>query len=612
MSTTTTPAPRARFAVRLGAVASALCVFAGTAANAQEFRTITGEFNNPDHPTWGAAGSILARCPAGAFYGPPTFTWEMGGDGRISAREVSNLVFAQPELVFDDRGLTDMVWQWGQFLDHDLGLTKGNSAEPAAIPVPAGDPWFDPKNTGTVTIDFGRADSVQTQEMPWREQPNELSHFIDASNVYGSDDFKAGWLREGVGGRLKVSSHSSGDLMPFGDGVVDNDNGPFGADPSTMFVAGDIRSNEQSGLAAMHTVWVREHNRLADALAAANPSWTDEEIYQRARSVVSALMQVITYNEFLPTLLGEGAMPSYAGYNPAVNPSILNEFTASAYRVGHTMLSSEVLRLGENQQTIAQGNLLLRNMFFNPSIILDNGGIDPILRGLAGANMQRIDTRVIDDVRNMLFGPPGSGGLDLVSLNIQRGRDHGLPDYNTIRTTFGLPAKASFAQISSDPDVQAGLAAAYADVDDMDLWPGLLAEDHLPGASVGETLRAILVEQFTRLRDGDRFFYLNPADPSDLAGTLAALGMTLDDLDSTTLGQVIRRNTDIIWLHDYVMRLRLTGDANGNGAVDFADLNNVLTSYGTNGFGAAGDTNGDGVVDFTDLSNVLSGFGSSY
>jgi hypothetical protein len=122
----------------------------------------------------------------------------------------------------------------------------------------------------------------------------------------------------------------------------------------------------------------------------------------------------------------------------------------------------------------------------------------------------------------------------------------------------------------------------------------------------------VLGDQFTRTRDGDRFFYLNPDEPSDLAGTLAALGMTIADLDATTLGAVIRRNTDIVWLHDYVFRLRLVGDASGNGVVDFNDLNAVLTSFGTSEVGAAGDTNGDGVVDFTDLSNALTGFGSSY
>ncbi|MBX3353666.1 MAG: hypothetical protein KF684_12105 [Phycisphaeraceae bacterium] len=600
--------PRRR---RAGLCAAAIACVAG-AASAQEFRTFTGESNNLANPSWGAAHQLLLRSQAGSFYGPPTFTFEMGGQGRENARVISNILFSQPSMVFDSRGLTDMVWQWGQFLDHDLDLTHATKAEPIHIATPIGDPWFDPNSLGTGLITAARSVSVHTPAMLVREHPNVLTAYIDASQLYGSDDAKASWLRAYAGGRLKVSSHATGDLMPFGDGVVENDSGPFGADPTTMFVAGDVRSNEQSGLAAMHTLWVREHNRVADLLAAANPAWSDEEVFQRARSVVAALMQVITYNEFIPALLGENALPAYAGYDDAVNAGILTEFSAAAFRVGHTMLSSEILRPGENQQTIPEGNLLLRDMFFDPSIILDEGGIDPILRGLATGNMQRVDTKVIDDVRNFLFGAPGAGGRDLVTVNIQRGRDHGLPDFNSARVAFGLAPKNSFAQISSDPEVQLALEAAYGDTTDMDLWPLLMAEDHFPGASVGETLRAILLDQFRRARDGDRFFYLNPAEPSDLVDTLSALGMTLADLDQTTLGQVIRRNTGIVWLHDYVFRLRLPGDATGNGVVNFEDLSAVLTGFGGTGVGSVGDTNGDGRVDFLDLNNVLSSFGASY
>jgi peroxidase len=601
-------------AARLASLAAAIVAIAG-AANAQEFRTITGENNNLANPTWGKAGSFLLRCSAGAFYGGPTHTWEMGGEGRPNPREVSNIVFSQSDMVFDEGGRSDMVWQWGQFIDHDLALTHATTDDAVHIAVPTGDPIFDPGSQGKSMLPFFRSVSVYEDGMPWREQPGVLTQLVDASMIYGSDDFKALWLRELSGGRLRTTVHAAGVFPPYGDGIVENDPGPafgpHGGDHTHMFVAGDVRANEQSGLLSMHTLWVREHNRIADLLAAANPSWDDEELYQRARSVVSALVQNITYDEFLPTLLGKDALPPYTGYDPTVNPGLLTEFAASAYRVGHTMLSTEILRLGEDQQPIPQGNLMLRNMFFDPTIVLDNGGIEPILRGLASGNMQKIDTNVIDDVRNMLFGHPSIGGMDLVSLNIQRARDHGLPDYNTVRVAFGLAPKMTFAEITSDPEVQMRLEAAYGDTSNMDLWPGLLAEDHVPGAAVGETLRTILVDQFTRLRDGDRFFYLNPDEPSDLAGTLAALGMTLDDLDATTLGQVIKRNTNIIWLHDYVFRLRLTGDADGNGRVDFLDLNAVLSTFGQNGFGVAGDTNGDGVVDFDDLNNALSGFGAS-
>ncbi len=74
-----------------------------------------------------------------------------------------------------------------------------------------------------------------------------------------------------------------------------------------MFLAGDIRANEQVGLTSVHTLFMREHNRLADLIKAVDPGLSDEDIYQKARKIVGAQMQIITYNEFLPALLGDAA-----------------------------------------------------------------------------------------------------------------------------------------------------------------------------------------------------------------------------------------------------------------------------------------------------------------
>jgi len=128
-------------------------------------------------------------------------------------------------------------------------------------------------------------------------------------------------------------------------------------------------------------------------------------------------------------------------------------------------------------------------------------GIEVYLRGLARQAHQTIDGYVVDDVRNLLFGPPGAGGFDLASLNMQRGRDHGLPRYNVVRQDFGLAPKTSFAEVSSDPVMQAKLASCYATVDDIDLRIGALAEDHYKGGRVGKLVSTILGDQFTRLRD---------------------------------------------------------------------------------------------------------------
>ena len=177
--------------------------------------------------------------------------------------------------------------------------------------------------------------------------------------MYGSDAERAAALRTFEGGQLKTSE---GDLLPFNEDGLPN----AGGTSADLFLAGDVRANEQVGLTAMHTLWVREHNRIAEQLASEQPKASDEQLYQRARAIVIAEMQAITYNEFLPALLGEDAISEYRGYDHRVNPGITNVFSTAAYRFGHSMLSSELLRL-DNDGTIAdEGNLALQDAFFRP------------------------------------------------------------------------------------------------------------------------------------------------------------------------------------------------------------------------------------------------------
>src|SRR5262249_10926852 len=138
----------------------------------------------------------------------------------------------------------------------------------------------------------------------------------------------------------------------------------------------------------------------------------------------------------------------------------------------------------------------LKDAFFNPPLVSQNG-IDPILKYLATDNSSEVDTKIVNSVRNFLFGPPGAGGFDLAALNIQRGRDHGLADYNTLRAAYGLPRVTDFAEITSDATLQRQLRDLYDNVDNIDPWIGALAEDHLPGTSTGPLIHQVLVDQFT-------------------------------------------------------------------------------------------------------------------
>ena len=514
------------------------------------YRSFDGTGNNQVQEDLGSVGEYFLRGSPSA----PDFTATAYMDGVAAParsnspnpREISNTLSVQTQNIPSSRGLSAMAWYWGQWIDHDITLTEVGNTEYLPIGVPAGDPQFDPPpGSGSETIDFYRSvfdSTTGTDIMNPRQQVNAITAWIDASNVYGSDAARALSLQEldsggNPTGRLRLTSTSVGVLLPYNTTGLPNASLPM-QDQTTLFLSGDVRANEQAGLTAMHTLFLREHNRLADEISVTNPSLSGEEIYQQARKIVGAELQQITYYEFLPALLGSDAIDPYTGYDETVNPNISNVFATAAFRVGHTMLNPVLQRLNDLGEIIPEGNLALRDAYFNPTNI-ESIGIEPYLKGASEMYSQEIDTRVVEDVRSMLFGAPGHGGLDLASLNIQRGRDHGLLDYNSLREIYGIGRISDFSEISSDPLIQAAFETLYGDVDTIDPWIGMLAEDPLMGASVGELTSAIISNQFERLRDGDRFWFewdpfFTQLNPEMLA-----------EVRNTSLSDIIRNNTTL-------------------------------------------------------------------
>ncbi|MEM8836278.1 MAG: peroxidase family protein [Planctomycetota bacterium] len=553
----------------------------------QDIRSIDGLGDNPRNPAFGSVGVEFIR-QVDATYASLPGTPRSEADGLPSARAVSNAVVAQVASTPNAARASDYLWQWGQFLDHDVAETPvASPAEAFDIAVPMGDPFFDPMSTGSQTIALDRSFGREVNGL--RQQINNITAYIDGSNVYGSEEERTHAMRTNDGtGRMKTSA---GDLLPFN---VDGLPNAMTTDPS-HFLAGDIRANEQVALAAIHTLFVREHNYWADEARAENPDWTGDEVFEYARAIVAAQQQAITYNEFLPLLLGDDWLPAYRGFRPDVNPGMSNIFATAAYRVGHTMLSATILRLDETMVPIAEGNLALADAFFTPSTLIETG-LDPVLRGLAGQMAQEIDCRIVDDVRNFLFGPPGAGGFDLASLNIQRGRDHGLGTYNDVREAFGLARAATFDDIPASEADRVALASVYTSVDDIDAWVGMLAENHVEGAMVGETLQRVLGDQFRRLRDGDRFWYETylPREMADL-------------VNEQTLARIIRRNTGIGGeIPDDVFRVPMAlgvADFDGDGGVDSGDVLAYVNAYLAGDAGA--DLNGDRAFDVQDIIEFI-------
>jgi hypothetical protein len=307
------------------------------------------------------------------------------------------------------------------------------------------------------------------------------------------------------------------------------------------YLAGDVRGNENILLLSMHTLFMREHNRIAEELARENPTWTDEQLYQKARKIVGGIIQAIVYEEWLPTM--GVILPPYTGYDVSVNPGIMNVFSTAAYRYGHTVINSTIIRMNNEGYIMPGGNMHLKDVFFNPPMLEFSGGLEPLFNGMATQVEQDFDTKMINDLRNFLFGPPGAGGLDLAALNINRGRERGIADYNSVRMAFGLERKASFDAITANEELSSLLEEVYGEVDNIDAWVGFLAEDHMPNTLFGETVMYIMERQFQNLRDGDRFYYEND------------IGLTLEEIDeirNTRLADVIRRNTKVSGIQDDV------------------------------------------------------------
>jgi peroxidase len=508
-------------------------------------RSVDGSNNNQDNPEWGTAGEQLLRV-AGVDYADGIS--EPGGQDRPSARVISNALATQDEETPSDRQLSAFIYAWGQFIDHDIDLTEPPETGPESFPikVPKGDEFFDPNGDDDQFINLSRSrfdESTGTDEDNPRQQINEITAWIDGSVIYGSDEATTDSLRTHKGGKLLTSA---GDLPPTdGDG---------------NFLSGDVRVNENIELTSMHALFIREHNYWAGRIAAANRFLSDDQIFQQARAIVIAEMQSITFNEFLPALLGGDAIAPYQGYDLTVDPSIATEFSSAGFRL-HTAINDDVEFFGNDGRPVGE-EIELADAFFNPALLQETG-VDTILKYLASTQSQEFDNEIVDSLRNFLFGQPGQGGFDLASLNIQRGRDHGLADYNSVREAYGLPRVASFTEISSDPEIQQTLESLYGSVDNIDLWVGALAEDHLPGSSVGELTQTIIVDQFQRLRDGDRYWYENIFS-----------GRSLRQIENTSLADIISRNTTMDNLQDNVffMQSEVTGqvfvDANGNGRQD--------------------------------------------
>jgi hypothetical protein len=349
---------------------------------------------------WGATDIQLFRelTPEYASSDPRN---AMGGTTRPSPRQISNLVCDEPVTQFNSRNLSAFVYVWGQFLDHDMSITPTGTSEYVPIALPSDEPLF------TESIPFFRSEiQPATGINNARQQSNATTAWIDASMVYGSDDVRAIWLRTLQKGKMKTSA---GNLLPWNtvnlqqSGAIDPDAPGMGDDAGhtvKTVVTGDPRGAEHPGITSLHTIFIREHNRICDRLIAQGFK-NDEYIYQTARKEVGALIQAITFQEFLPAM--GVTLASYRFYDANARPDILNTFATAGYRIGHTMVADELALRSNTCEEMDPGELDLLEVFNNPSATYSYG-LEPFLKGFSTHKQYETDTKVNSVLRNFLFG----------------------------------------------------------------------------------------------------------------------------------------------------------------------------------------------------------------
>ncbi|XP_053607433.1 chorion peroxidase-like isoform X2 [Plodia interpunctella] len=539
----------------------------------KRYRTHDGTCNNLSRSRWGSTMTPVQRFLQPSYAdGIQAPRRSVFGGKLPSAREISSVVHESKNV--ESPGITHLLMQWGQFVDHDVtsssqtrgfngsvprcckdggkGFVSKEHMHPECFPIEVqpSDPFYGPR--GVRCLDFVRSSPAPRDDcaLGWREQLNQVSAYIDGSPIYGSSARQSDKLRLLRNGMLQYGRVQQ--RRPVLPPERRDELCRGGAVSTECFKSGDARVNEQPGLVALHIVWLRQHNRMAQELAHLNPHWSDEKIYQETRKIVGAMVQHITYKEFLPIVLGAEVMRLfdleplkkgfYKNYNLKVNPSPASSFASAAFRFGHSLVQGSLMRFDRFHRPM-KNNVSLHNELTNPSNIWSMGAVDRVLLGMVNQPIQKRDEFITEELTNHLFQTPHFDfGMDLAAINIQRGRDHGVAPYISWREPCGLSAIEDFQDLLRVMPARTAkkLQALYRHVEDIDLFTGGMSERPVVGGLVGPTFACIIAQQFSNLRKGDRFWYENGGFESSFTPA------QLQQIRRISLAQVLCHTLDTI------------------------------------------------------------------
>ncbi|XP_023222058.1 chorion peroxidase-like isoform X1 [Centruroides sculpturatus] len=489
-----------------------------------KFRNFDGSCNNLERPDDGRTFTCFRRLLrpdyADGVKEPRAGVENVLPDARIITRKLHRM----RHLNTVTTSVNSLHMSYGQFLDHDLEFTSlfrlGNSTllNCCRLDAPIHHQCFplqirsdDPDFSHRSCLNFVRNSACPTCNLGWREQMNVLPSAIDCSQVYGTSDEIALSLRNLSGnGELATQWIPGAGVLPLPNLQTKGSHPGF-----PPFRMGDFRVNQNLLLTTFHIMFLRFHNYVARHLRRLNPMWDGDRIYMETRRFVGACMQHITYEEYLPLLLGPMIMRKYhldednTRYDSRLSLSLFNYFVSASFRFGHSTIPDTFLTLSEDLKV---GQFLLKDTFFNP-VPFYQGRLEDLIRGSTLQFQDSFDRFVANSVARHLFQSENDTvGLDLPTINIQRGRDHGLPGYK-----FYVEKTHNFRIDDFDHLHKYGLMSRRTaeelqvlydnKIEDVDLFVGLLCEEHLKESLVGPTAAHLIAKQFFELKFGDRYFY---------------------------------------------------------------------------------------------------------
>uniref|UniRef100_G1P8K8 NAD(P)H oxidase (H2O2-forming) n=1 Tax=Myotis lucifugus TaxID=59463 RepID=G1P8K8_MYOLU len=488
-----------------------------------EVQRFDGWYNNLMEHRWGSKGYRLQRLVP-ATYADGVYQ-PLGEPYLPNPRDVSNTATRGPAGQASLQNRTVLGVFFGYHVLSDLVSIErpGCPAEFLNIHIPLGDPVFDPDRRGDVVLPFQRSrwdpKTGQSPSNP-RDLTNEVTGWLDGSAIYGSSHSWSDALRSFSGGQL-----ASGADHAFPRDAQEPLLMWTAPDPATgqrgargLYAFGAERGNREPFLQALGLLWFRYHNLCAQRLALEHPRWGDEELFQHARKRVIATYQNIALYEWLPSFLQQ-TPPEYTGYRPFLDPSISPEFLAASEQFLSTMVppgvymrnaSCHFQRVINRNSSVSRALRVCNSYWSREHPNLQRAeDVDALLLGMASQIAEQEDHVVVEDVRDFWPGPLKYSRTDHVASSLQRGRDLGLPSYTKAREALGLPPITRWQDINPalSPQVLEATAALYnQDLSLLELLPGGLLESH---GNPGPLFSTIVLDQFVRLRDGDRYWFEN-------------------------------------------------------------------------------------------------------